>query len=83
MKRVTPYSKNRNRNCRLKQKSLKIFLDKEVINMKNGRITVEDGLKRQRISRICRKQSYPIGMANLIGLVDNGEFPNIKEELNV
>jgi hypothetical protein len=51
--------------------------------MKRGCLTPSERVKRQRISEICRKQSYLWVMANLLGLVDNTELPNIKEELNV
>lgn len=30
---------------------------------------------------ICRKEVHPIGLANLQVLVNNVEFPNVKEEI--
>ena len=48
-----------------------------------GPITIINGLRRQRISRICRHNSYQIGLADFLVLVDNIKFPNFKEEINV
>ena len=50
--------------------------------MKNNRMTNNKYDCKNR--NFCRQQSYRrIGMSILTALVDEIEFPNIKEELNV
>ena len=45
--------------------------------------TVINGLGWQRFSKFCRPNLYQIGLVDSLVLVDNIQFPNFKEEINV
>jgi hypothetical protein len=51
--------------------------------MKTDLITCIYEFGTQRFYEICRNNSYQQGLVNLPVLVDNIEFPNFKEELDV
>lgn len=60
----------------------RISLDKRR-EMKRGQLTSKIELIRQRILKICRLNSYQIGLTSFLVLVNNTKFPNFKEEINV